>query len=195
MYHFFFFQAEDGIRDAQESRGLGDVYKRQLFYPVGLYEFYTEKKQWTAKYGEDVFFVPMPKDPDADEYYIPTGMNSYMFVSGGQNPEGVAKYLECKRFTMLDDATAELGNQQFREDYGWTDEMVEMKDEMNRLASENPVIDISRGISEDCGKVLDDGMRSAAKGTPWNETYDMINSVIDTFVNEINAAPTSADIN
>eukprot|EP00658_Telonema_sp_P-2_P045855 TRINITY_DN33877_c0_g1_i1.p1 TRINITY_DN33877_c0_g1~~TRINITY_DN33877_c0_g1_i1.p1 ORF type:complete len:170 (-),score=13.33 TRINITY_DN33877_c0_g1_i1:98-607(-) len=27
---FFFFQAEDGIRDAQESRGLGDVYKRQF---------------------------------------------------------------------------------------------------------------------------------------------------------------------
>ena len=24
-----FFQAEDGIRDAQESRGLGDLYKRQ----------------------------------------------------------------------------------------------------------------------------------------------------------------------
>ena len=29
---FFFFQAEDGIRDAQESRGLGDVYKRQDRY-------------------------------------------------------------------------------------------------------------------------------------------------------------------
>ena len=28
---FFFFQAEDGIRDAQESRGLGDVYKRQVW--------------------------------------------------------------------------------------------------------------------------------------------------------------------
>ncbi|KQI09520.1 hypothetical protein K777_09860, partial [Campylobacter coli CVM 41970] len=28
-FNFFFFQAEDGIRDAQESRGLGDVYKRQ----------------------------------------------------------------------------------------------------------------------------------------------------------------------
>ena len=27
----FFFQAEDGIRDAQESRGLGDVYKRQNY--------------------------------------------------------------------------------------------------------------------------------------------------------------------
>eukprot|EP00658_Telonema_sp_P-2_P024264 TRINITY_DN19752_c0_g1_i1.p1 TRINITY_DN19752_c0_g1~~TRINITY_DN19752_c0_g1_i1.p1 ORF type:complete len:143 (+),score=42.56 TRINITY_DN19752_c0_g1_i1:86-514(+) len=31
-HFFFFFQAEDGIRDAQESRGLGDVYKRQVGY-------------------------------------------------------------------------------------------------------------------------------------------------------------------
>eukprot|EP00658_Telonema_sp_P-2_P056603 TRINITY_DN45061_c0_g1_i1.p1 TRINITY_DN45061_c0_g1~~TRINITY_DN45061_c0_g1_i1.p1 ORF type:complete len:238 (-),score=47.44 TRINITY_DN45061_c0_g1_i1:134-847(-) len=30
-----FFQAEDGIRDAQESRGLGDVYKRQIVDVLG----------------------------------------------------------------------------------------------------------------------------------------------------------------
>ena len=29
MVLFFFFQAEDGIRDLVRSRGLGDVYKRQ----------------------------------------------------------------------------------------------------------------------------------------------------------------------
>ena len=29
MVMFFFFQAEDGIRDLVRSRGLGDVYKRQ----------------------------------------------------------------------------------------------------------------------------------------------------------------------
>ena len=28
---FFLFQAEDGIRDLVRSRGLGDVYKRQLY--------------------------------------------------------------------------------------------------------------------------------------------------------------------
>ena len=33
---FFFFQAEDGIRDLVRSRGLGDVYKRQgAGVPVG----------------------------------------------------------------------------------------------------------------------------------------------------------------
>ena len=36
FFFVFFFQAEDGIRDAQESRGLGDVYKRQgLFRDSG----------------------------------------------------------------------------------------------------------------------------------------------------------------
>ena len=29
LFWFFFFQAEDGIRDLVRSRGLGDVYKRQ----------------------------------------------------------------------------------------------------------------------------------------------------------------------
>ena len=31
FFCFFFFQAEDGIRDLVRSRGLGDVYKRQLY--------------------------------------------------------------------------------------------------------------------------------------------------------------------
>ena len=30
----FFFQAEDGIRDLVRSRGLGDVYKRQVILHV-----------------------------------------------------------------------------------------------------------------------------------------------------------------
>eukprot|EP00825_Cyclidium_porcatum_P019132 TRINITY_DN21722_c0_g1_i1.p1 TRINITY_DN21722_c0_g1~~TRINITY_DN21722_c0_g1_i1.p1 ORF type:complete len:147 (-),score=12.19 TRINITY_DN21722_c0_g1_i1:25-465(-) len=31
LWQVFFFQAEDGIRDHAQSRGLGDVYKRQFF--------------------------------------------------------------------------------------------------------------------------------------------------------------------
>ena len=40
----FFFQAEDGIRDLVRSRGLGDVYKRQLVYPVNLQNPYCALK-------------------------------------------------------------------------------------------------------------------------------------------------------
>ena len=31
LFSYFFFQAEDGIRDLVRSRGLGDVYKRQTY--------------------------------------------------------------------------------------------------------------------------------------------------------------------
>ena len=36
IYGFFFFQAEDGIRDLVRSRGLGDVYKRQFLRDLKL---------------------------------------------------------------------------------------------------------------------------------------------------------------
>ena len=38
---FFFFQAEDGIRDRSPSRGLGDVYKRQVPFNIASYALLT----------------------------------------------------------------------------------------------------------------------------------------------------------
>ena len=49
--HTFFFQAEDGIRDRSPSRGLGDVYKRQIFYLSSSLE-------------EPLWFYPQPSPPD-----------------------------------------------------------------------------------------------------------------------------------
>ena len=47
----FFFQAEDGIRDAQESRGLGDVYKRQQELMES--EVRVEIKKWRNRRSND----------------------------------------------------------------------------------------------------------------------------------------------
>ena len=45
LFFFFFFQAEDGIRDFCLSRGLGDVYKRQVINtPVFVPEHRTHKQ-------------------------------------------------------------------------------------------------------------------------------------------------------
>ena len=44
MVDLFFFQAEDGIRDVERSRGLGDVYKRQVYllrFPIFYTTFYS----------------------------------------------------------------------------------------------------------------------------------------------------------
>ena len=54
FFSFFFFQAEDGIRDAQESRGLGDVYKRQdkLKLPGDFYRLTLNDIQDLENLGE-----------------------------------------------------------------------------------------------------------------------------------------------
>src|SRR5664279_2240564 len=51
---FFFFQAEDGIRDRSPSRGLGDVYKRQTFDSVSVrfgYMFFPDVAKATADFA------------------------------------------------------------------------------------------------------------------------------------------------
>lgn len=158
-----------------------------LFYPVGLYEFYSKPEVWQEKYGEDVFFVPMPRDPDADKYYVPAKMEAYSIVSGASNPEGVARYLDCKRYVLLNKEARTVADSMYTEDYGWTQEMVDMKESLQTLADENPVIDISRGVSADCGEILDNSLRNAARGNPWNETYDSISSVVQNYIDKVNS--------
>ena len=171
-----------GWEDKPQYIGEGKL----LFYPVGLYEFYKEKDQWQEKFGEDVAFVPMPKDPKADKHYIPVGMEGYAFIKGGSNPEGVAKYLDCKRFCIINDEAREIADSIFIDDYGWTEEMVEMREEMNRLGNENPTFDLSKGVSADCGTLLNDSLRLTARGTPWNETYDSISKQVEKYISEVN---------
>ncbi len=54
---YFFFQAEDGIRDVERSRGLGDVYKRQDYWGIyadeGISGVSTNKREQFKKMIKD----------------------------------------------------------------------------------------------------------------------------------------------
>ena len=160
-----------------------------LFYPCGLWALGNEKSQWSKTFGEDVFFVPVPKYDKADEYYIPTSVNAYCFVKGGHNPEGVGKFLDCFRFSKISDGAQEISDEQFVKDYEWTDEMIEMKNKMNEMALENPVFDYYNGISSDVTDILDssvNGIRATSRGVPWNESVNAIYDQTQNFIDEVN---------
>ncbi|MGN0677873.1 MAG: ABC transporter substrate-binding protein [Ruminococcus sp.] len=157
-----------------------------LFYPCGLWKLYSAPENWKTVFGEDIGFVPMPKDPQADNYYIPTGIDSYLFVKNGDNPEGVAKYLDCKRYVICNQNLRDMYDAQTRNDFGWSDEMLEMKEKMNKIALENPSFDFSKGASFDIGEMVDEGLRQSAYGTPWSETFNSIYPAVQTLIDEIN---------
>lgn len=159
---------------------------KELFYPCGLWTLYCEPSQWTERFGEDAFFVPMPKDPESDKYYQPASLNGYVMVKGGDNPEGVVRFVESKRFTLLNDEIGQISINQFKNDYGWSDEMIEMKNEAERLTKENPVFDFYKGVSSDVEALIDSGeygIRASLNGIPWSETldssYDTVNQLIE----------------
>ena len=55
---FFFFQAEDGIRDLVRSRGLGDVYKRQFISQSPIFVLIPDKLGVNA--SKDLIFTKYP---------------------------------------------------------------------------------------------------------------------------------------
>ena len=67
---FFFFQAEDGIRDLVRSRGLGDVYKRQIMLDDKSYLKSTLITSGTDRGGEQSIL-------DSEYSEIPEGNESY----------------------------------------------------------------------------------------------------------------------
>lgn len=171
-----------GWDDHPEYIGQGKL----LFYPVGLWDIYKTPDLWKPVFGDDLFFVPMPKDPEASDYYMPVGIEAYSFISGGQNPEGVAKYLDCKRYMLLNDEARSIADAVFTKDYEWSQEMVDMKNKMQEISDENVAIDVSKGVSKDVGELLDTNLRLTTRGTPWNETYAAISSTIDEMLDSYN---------
>eukprot|EP00657_Telonema_sp_P-1_P004654 TRINITY_DN20923_c0_g1_i1.p1 TRINITY_DN20923_c0_g1~~TRINITY_DN20923_c0_g1_i1.p1 ORF type:complete len:129 (+),score=23.77 TRINITY_DN20923_c0_g1_i1:75-461(+) len=71
----FFFQAEDGIRDLVRSRGLGDVYKRQL-------ETTPQKLTWSAL------------GPPSVE---PKSLRHFLFRPGREAPSVWTQHLDWQR--------------------------------------------------------------------------------------------------
>ena len=86
---FFFFQAEDGIRDLVRSRGLGDVYKRQAYVPID--PTYPAGRQHTLAVdaGVDLVLTQGTATPDPDTFPVPVlsldRLNAELETLSGEN--------------------------------------------------------------------------------------------------------------
>ena len=165
---------------------------RELFYISGLYEVGSAPEIWTETFGEaeDVMFVPMPKDPQADKYYVPAGIEAYLLCKGAQNPEGVMRFMECIMTANADERTQQINLEKNRNDYGWTDEMIAMQDKIIEMTRENPVYDLHAGVQLDLYNLLDSGetgIRAAFYGGDWIAVRESISDAVDLYVEEFNS--------
>lgn len=164
---------------------------KELFYISGLYEIGSAPEIWTKTFGEpeDVMFVPLPKDPEADKYYLPAGLEGYMMCKGAQNPEGVIKFMECILAANTDERTKQIARDKNVNDYGWTEEMLEMQDKITEMTAENPVYDIHAGCPTDMYNLIDSGetgIRAAFYGLDWPTVRDTLVDAVQIYIDEFN---------
>lgn len=159
---------------------------KTLFWPCGTWALWESD---LSRYGEqgEIMFVPMPRDPSADAYYLPSSMDAFSLCKGANNPEGAAAYMKCILLAGNSDEARAISERQYREDYGWTDEMIDMMHTVDELTEANPVISFHMGLSSDYANALDDAIKQASfSGKDWAVSREEINDAIQTNVDEIN---------
>lgn len=161
---------------------------KELFYIGGLYEIEQSPDIWTKNFGsaEDVFFVPVPKDEKADKYYYNAEIDCYNLCKGAGNPEGVARLMECVIASYYDENAQQISNEKHKSDYGWSDEMLEMKAEVKRITTENPVRDIYGGLPTETANVISDAINQPLQGNDWYSVRDSVYDTVEVGVNDAN---------
>ena len=162
---------------------------KELFYISGLYEIESAPELWTKTFGnqEDVFFVPVPRDENADEYYYNAEIDCYNLCKGAQNPEGVARLMECIIASYYDENSLAISDEKHKNDYGWSDEMLEMKKEVHRLTIEHPVKDIYGGLPDDASSLISDSVNQPLNGNDWYSVRDSVNDTVNNLIDEVNS--------
>lgn len=157
-----------------------------LFYPKGTWTLWETD---LSHYGEleDIRFVPMPRDPKADKYYLPASVDAYALCKGAKNPEGAAAYMKCKLIAAKNPDAIALNEKQNREDYGWTDNMVDMWYTVRELTDANPMVSLHTGLDSIVSPQLDDALKQASfNGKEWSVTTGEIGIGVQNEVDRIN---------
>jgi hypothetical protein len=150
-----------------------------------------------CKFGDiengEVMFVPMPKTEDSANHYVSAGTNGFLLCQGAENPEGAAAYINCAMAAV--DATNEFDKETLKNDYGWTDEMIEMRSELYSLAEQNPIFEFGNNVSDDLtlwmSYVSTAALMSYGEGdvgTEWSTTYDTYAEGVNRLVSDANAS-------
>ncbi len=106
---------------------------------------YKELKKWD---DDEVQFVPYPDYDNADGYYYNASVNSYMLCSGSKNIEGYAAFMYSAAVTEYDYSWDYVRREKLKENYGWTDELLDHIEETTNYSFNTPVFSFKDSIEK-----------------------------------------------
>lgn len=86
----------------------------------------------------DIFFVPFPKDPDADRYYQTLDTFAYLVPNGAPNPQASCIFINCVRLSKTDPTLMESTKASILKQKKYTDEQYEMWNYFQTVSNFDP---------------------------------------------------------
>lgn len=161
---------------------------KTLFYPIGTYAL-NPFNNIIQDFGdmEDIMFVPLPKCPDADAYYLPARVSGFSIPKGASNPKGTAAYLTCAMASRDSEVAKDIGKRQAFDEYGWTQEQWDMLEKVVALTAEHPVVEMYNAVSPTVADLINNPMKEGYNsGASWVQTRDSIRGMLDNNLKDAN---------
>ena len=170
-----------------------------LFYLIPQRFFTYPVEEIQRNYGDisqqEIMFAPLPRDPNGDgNYYLLSEFDDIngclCLVQSAENPEGAALLASCIRFKIIDPIVRALDRNQLANTYLWSEDMLDMKDECQKIADANPFFDMSGNLNDGLGSVMSDMLwnipRSSSPNS-WAQLKESHAEQFEYYIDELNA--------
>lgn len=164
---------------------------RQLFMICGYWEAEGDPSLWTNKIPpENLGFAPTPSPAGSDPWQAAV-LEGFVLCKGAPNPEGVARFAECTIVAANDPNAIAIADRKVMDDNKWSQELVDRQKEINQLAKDYPVIDLTPGVSTDVNDAMfataESCMKAAFHGTDWATSRETYENAIAAAIDDVNA--------
>ena len=171
-----------------------------LFYVIGESFFTAPVEEIEAVWGDitngEVMFAPLPRDAQGDGvYYMSSSFEdvkgSMIIINGAKNPAGAALLASCIRFKVIDPTVINIDKKQMMNTYKWSEEMLDMSDECQKIAQANFIIDLTGNLPDGLQSVHDrlgNGIiRGGSNPSSWAQLKEANQESFEYYIEELNA--------
>ncbi len=104
----------------------------------------------------DYFFVPFPRDPEADEYYYSLSTFGYLVPAGSKYAKQATVFINCCRLSNTDEGLKATTKDSIMRSKKYTDEMYEFLMSFKNINNFHAVVDNPYGLDETTGQIIKD---------------------------------------
>ncbi len=140
----------------------------------------------------DIFLVPFPRDPNADNYYYRTSTFGYLVPKGAKNVQGAACFINCCRLSTTNEELIETTKQSLMKSKKYSEEEYDFMQQFKQVENFATVVDENYCFNTDISDqlqvmLINAGMDQSDSQQTWTQMVESFLPIIDGAIADYNA--------